>query len=60
MWRNNPGHASLDFKAIHSKDPIYAVRIGLGYLALGILQDDTMIWFWIGSHEEYNTMINNL
>ncbi len=28
--------------------------------ALGIRQEDTLIWFWIGSHEEYNNLIAQL
>jgi hypothetical protein len=60
MWRENPMHPSLHYKQIHSSEPIYSVRIGLAYRAVGRLEQETMIWFWIGSHEEYNTMINNL
>ena len=57
LWLENPLHPSLQFKQIHSISPIFAVRISLGYRALGILEDATMVWFWIGSHEEYNSMI---
>ena len=60
LWLENPNHPSLQYKQIHSMSPIYAVRISLGYRALEILEDDTMVWFWIGSHEEYNSMIKNL
>ena len=60
LWKSNPNHPGLDFKPIYAKDPIWAVRIGLGSRALGLLQEDTMIWFWIGSHEEYNSLIKNL
>jgi hypothetical protein len=27
---------------------------------LGILEDDTVKWFWIGSHEAYNEIIKHL
>jgi len=60
IWLENPYHPSLQYKQIHSISPIYAVRVSLGYRALGILEDDTMVWFWIGSHEDYNSMIKNL
>ena len=60
IWRDNPQHPGLHFKQIHNSEPIYSVRIGLSYRALGRLEDVTMIWFWIGSHEEFNSMINNL
>ncbi len=60
LWRDNPQHPSLNFKRIHVSDPIYAVRIGLGYRAIGVLKNGTMIWFWIGSHEAYSSMIRKL
>jgi hypothetical protein len=27
--------------------------VTLGYRAIGILDDDTITWFWIGSHDQY-------
>jgi hypothetical protein len=60
LWKQNSNHPGLHFKQVHDKEPIYSVRIGLSYRALGIKKDDTMIWFWIGSHEEYNNLVANL
>ncbi len=60
LWQENPNHPSLNFKQIHSSQPIHSVRVGIGYRALGVKQDQTMVWFWIGSHEEYNTIIDSL
>jgi hypothetical protein len=57
LWRDNTAHPSLQFKQIHGKEKIYAVRIGLGWRALGLVEDDTITWFWIGSHAEYDKMI---
>ncbi|MEJ7680003.1 MAG: hypothetical protein WKG06_19525 [Segetibacter sp.] len=50
----------LHFKQVHHQQPIYSVRVGLSYRALGIKQEETMIWFWIGSHEDYNKLIVQL
>ncbi len=60
LWKQNNNHPGLYFKQVHDKEPIYSVRIGLSYRALGIKQEDTLIWFWIGSHEEYNNLVANL
>ena len=60
LWSKDPQHPSISFKQIHSTEPIYSVRIGLGYRALGILNDKTMVWFWIGSHEDYNSLIKTM
>lgn len=60
LWKINPNHPSLDFKAIHAREPIFAARIGLGYRAKGLLEEEALIWFWVGSHEDYNNIIKNL
>jgi len=34
---------------------VWSVRIGRSYRALGKRTDaDTIVWYWIGSHEDYN------
>lgn len=58
QWQTDPYHPSLAFKQVHSTKPIFSVRIGLSYRALGIKEGDTLIWFWIGSHENYNKLID--
>ncbi len=60
LWRNDPAHPGLHFKRIHSRDALYSVRVGIGWRALGLLEDDTIYWFWIGSHAEYDTLLNEL
>jgi hypothetical protein len=53
FWEQNPFHPSLRFKCINSEENIWAVRITRGYRALGVLDGDTLTWFWVGSHEKY-------
>lgn len=60
LWKENPNHPSLRFKKIHASLPIYSVRISLSYRAVGKLEDDTLIWFWIGNHNDYDQLINQL
>jgi hypothetical protein len=50
----------LRFKAVHSSRPIYAVRIGLGHRGLGVRTGDEVVWFWIGSHAEYDQLLKEL
>ncbi|MDL1910646.1 hypothetical protein FBQ81_08115 [Chloroflexi bacterium CFX6] len=57
LWRNNPSHPSLFFKRVKDDQPLHSVRIGLGYRALGLLKGDTVSWFWIGDHDEYDQLI---
>ena len=59
-WKSDPSYPSLDFKKVHDTQPIYSVRISLGWRALGVKKDDTMIWFWIGSHADYDYLLSQL
>jgi hypothetical protein len=36
---------------------IYSARIGLEYRALAVRKKDRIIWYWIGSHAEYDRII---
>jgi len=56
-WDKTPYYPALHFKRVHSTRPIYSVRISIDYRALGILQDNEIIWFWIGSHTEYDKAV---
>ena len=59
-WKSDPFLKSLKFKKIHNKVDIYSIRIGLHWRALGVKESNNIIWFWIGSHSEYDKLINNL
>jgi hypothetical protein len=43
IWRENPAHPSLHFKRIHGHENLYSVRVGLGWRALGLLEDNTSL-----------------
>ncbi len=57
-WRENPQHNSLHFKRVNRRHPIYSVRVGKSYRALGLLDGDTIIWYWIGTHAEYDRLLS--
>ena len=57
LWRTNPSQPGLRFKPIRGHDDLYSVRIGRGWRAIGRLEDDTVTWFWIGSHADYDGLI---
>lgn len=60
LWCSDPYHPSLQFKRVSPVQPIYSVRIGLGYRALGLRAEDQIHWFWIGSHAEYDDLLKRL
>lgn len=60
QFKDNPYYPSLRFKKVHPELPIYSTRISKSYRAVGQLDEDTMIWFWIGLHTEYGKLLSQL
>ncbi len=59
-WQQNPDTPSLHFKRIGDTRPVYSIRIGINYRALGLLRGDTVTWFWIGGHDEYERLLKHV
>ncbi|MEZ2247171.1 MAG: hypothetical protein ACBR12_01640 [Microcoleus sp.] len=53
LWLENPFYPSLHFKCINQEENIWSVRITRSHRSVGILQGDTVTWFWIGNHDDY-------
>ena len=60
QFRADPSHPSLRFKQVHATRPIYSARVGLGYRALGVRDGDVLVWFWIGTHADYDQLLKHL
>lgn len=54
LLKVNNRHPSLRFKKIGQ---YYSVRVGLTYRALGIAVPEGILWFWVGSHADYDALI---
>lgn len=55
LLKENPHHPSLHFKKVGR---YYSVRVGLKYRALGVEIPEGILWFWIGSHAEYDKLLS--
>jgi hypothetical protein len=60
QFRNDPHHPSLRFKQVHLARPIYSARVGLAYRALAVRDGDVVVWFWIGTHADYDILLRQL
>ena len=61
LFTANPHYSSLHFKRVHAMKPIYSARVGRNYRVVGLLEGgNVMVWFWIGPHEQYETLLANL
>jgi len=54
LLKANPKHPSLRFKKVGR---FWSARVGLGHRALAVEIDDGLLWFWIGSHADYDAQI---
>ena len=59
-FKDNPSHPSLRFKHVHATVPIYSARVGLGYRALAVVDGEVVVWFWIGTHADYDQLLRTL
>jgi hypothetical protein len=53
-FAENPDHPSLRFKKLSGYDHVWSVRINEQYRAVGERHGDTMIWVWVGTHNEFD------
>ena len=54
LLKADPNHPSLRLKRVGR---FWSVRIGLHYRALGVDVEDGILWFWIGTHAEYDALV---
>lgn len=60
LWKKDPSHPSLDFKLVSRRSNVWSVRVGIGWRSLGVRAATKIIWFWIGSHAEYDRVLRGL
>lgn len=53
LLKDDPWHPSLHFKQIGK---LWSVRVGKRYRALAYQNDEGFVWFWIGSHADYDKL----
>jgi len=57
LLKQNPAHPSLQFKQVKN-GAFRSVRVSSGYRALGVPVDQGVQWFWIGSHADYDKLLD--
>lgn len=60
LWRRDPAHPSLQFKRLSGGAEAYSIRVGLHWRSLGYRDGNTVTWFWIGSHGDYDRLIGGM
>ncbi len=57
LWIRDPSHPGLRFKKIQNLDNVWSVRVSRNYRALGVRDGEKIVWFWIGSHADYDQLL---
>ena len=54
LLKSNPKHPSLHFKKVGI---FWSARVGISYRALAVEMENDLLWFWIGSHADYDKLV---
>jgi len=54
LLNEDPRHSSLQFKKVGR---FWSARVGLRYRAFAVGTDGDLVWFWIGSHADYDALV---
>jgi hypothetical protein len=53
LLKQDPRHPSLHFKKVGR---FWSARVGGRHRALAVEAEDGIVWFWIGTHAEYDQL----
>ena len=56
IWQNNQAHPSIRFKKVGRN--LWSARITRDYRALAIKKGEDYYWIWIGTHDDYDALLN--
>ncbi len=54
LFEEDPYYPSLHFKCVNKEKSWYSVRVNKSYRVIGKKEGDTVIWFFIGTHADYD------
>jgi hypothetical protein len=54
LLKSDPRHPSLRLKKVGR---FYSARVGLSHRVLGVEAEGGVLWFWIGTHADYDRIL---
>jgi len=54
--KQDPRHPSLHFKKVGR---FWSARVGAHFRAVAVEAADGLVWFWIGSHADYDRLLGS-
>jgi hypothetical protein len=59
-FRLDPKHPGLHLERLEFDPRAWAVRVTLNYRAVALRSGDSWVWFWIGTHREFDRQFPRL
>jgi hypothetical protein len=56
LLKSDPRHPSLHLK---KAGRFWSVRVGRHYRAVAVEAPDGLLWFWVGTHAEYDRLLQS-
>lgn len=56
LLKQDSNHPSLHLRKVSR---FWSIRVGKKYRALAVQVDEGLIWFWIGTHSEYDKLVGS-
>jgi hypothetical protein len=56
LWQDDMFYPSLHFKKVGKQ--LWSVRISKDYRALALKRGEDYVWIWVGTHREYDDLLN--
>jgi hypothetical protein len=57
LLKADPKNPSLHFKKVSATRPLWSARVGIHHRALALERSGEMVWFWIGTHADYDKLL---
>jgi hypothetical protein len=54
LLKENPRHPSVQLKKVGE---LWSARVSLNHRALAVEAADGFVWFWVGTHAEYEKLL---
>jgi hypothetical protein len=58
LLKSDPHHPSLRLKRVGKANQLWSVRVGGHHRALGRDKPEGIVWFWIGTHADYDKLLS--
>lgn len=58
LFLKDPNHPSLRFKKLGGYERVWSVRVSQQYRAVGERKGDTILWSWIGTHNQFDKLFS--